>query len=146
MKGFALILGLVGLMVVCILTAQAQPICLASDANRAEVQVPVARDWQALYAAYRRFPGCDDGAIAEGYSDVVARLLAGQWETMPRFVRLARKDPAFGDFVLRHLDETMSSEHAEAIKYNVSHQCPVGSLPLCQRISRHLGHLRFDNQ
>lgn len=142
MRALGLVFGLMGWVVVGS-SVVARPLCSASDAYRAEVQVPVAQDWQALYAAYRRFHPCDDGAIAEGYSDVVVRLLANHWQTMPRFVGLAHKDPAFGDFVLRHLDETMSLEDAEAIKYHVAHQCPAGRRQLCRVISRHMDRLSF---
>ncbi|HZX27697.1 MAG TPA: hypothetical protein VFF16_11535, partial [Telluria sp.] len=60
--------------------------------------------WAALDQARRRFSHCDDGSIAEGFSEAVARLLVDRWKTLRMLTLLARQDARLTSFVLKHID------------------------------------------
>jgi hypothetical protein len=84
------------------------------------------RTWDALYKSYSLYQKCDDGAIAEGYSESVARVLVDHWNTLPQLVELAKKEPKFLHFVLRHVDATGDAKDLERIKAEAKAQCPTG--------------------
>lgn len=104
-----------------------------------------------MYASYKKFLHCDDGAIGEGYSESVARLLSDEWSTSNQLVRSTAADRGFKQFVLRHVDELMSPTQAAKIGDNSSKHCPVNvrfyagqSLLGCETQARRR-HLRSQN-
>ena len=80
--------------------------------------------WDALYKSYMSSRLGDDGAIGEGYSESVARILSDHWNTLPRLSQLAGKDADFRAFVIRHLDATLNMDDVEKIKKSAKTQCP----------------------
>ncbi len=74
--------------------------CSSADARAAEEGVDRLRTWADLHRAFARFAACDDGAIAEGWSDFVARTLATRWNRTTDLQRLVAKDEAFRNFVI----------------------------------------------
>lgn len=91
---------------------------VSADAQRAEVEAETLRCWDDLYKSYKRYRRCDDGAIWEGYSESVARILVDHWATLSRFAQLAHKDQEFRRFGLKHVDETINGEDARTIRRN----------------------------
>jgi hypothetical protein len=79
---------------------------------------------------------CDDGAIGEGYSESVARILVDHWMTLPRLAQLARKDDEFRRFVLKHVDETLNHEDVESIRANAENVCPTRLRHLCDDLMK----------
>lgn len=108
--------------------------CSAKYTDEPEKAVDYLKDWAALYRAFRLYGICDDGGVAEGFSDAVAKLLANQWQTLPELAKLARSDRQFEQFVFRHLDETVNQEDDLAIVGNAQNRCPNGLAALCRRL------------
>ena len=103
--------------------------------NRKEIAVDYLKDWAALYRAFRLYGICDDGGVAEGFSDAVAKLLADQWQNIAGSLRsLPVSDRQFEQFVFRHLDETVNQEDDLAIVGNAQSRCPNGLAALCRRL------------
>jgi hypothetical protein len=92
------------------------------------------RNWAEVYKAFKQFGQCDQAAIAEGYSDSIARLLSRQWDTVDLLNRLTLHDRSFEQFVLRHVDELMTPDQAAAIRKNAESQCPSDAKRLCKSI------------
>jgi hypothetical protein len=115
---------------VCIACAQQHP-CTAAEAQRAEADTDTLRSWDALYSSYRLYQRCDDGAIAEGYSEAVARILVDHWSTLFRLASLAKADSHFRRFVIAHVDATLNINDIKKIKTNAKTRCPSGSRWIC---------------
>lgn len=128
---FALIL----LSFACNGQAQGPP-CTEAQGRRALDQADTLRSWSALYHSYKEFRQCDTGAIAEGYSESVARILVDHWATLPELDRLATSDAEFRSFVLRHLDATDNTDDIIAAKRNAATRCPPHLQRLCQDLSK----------
>lgn len=94
------------------------------------------RSWDALYGSYKSYRQCDDGAIAEGYSESVARILVDHWTSLPRLVRFADKDAAFLRFVMKHVDATLNMVDVQTIKTNAQTQCPPGLSKICAELMK----------
>jgi hypothetical protein len=94
------------------------------------------RTWETLYQSYRSYRLCDDGAIGEGYSESVARLLVDHWNTLPQLAHLARKDAEFRAFVMRHVDATLNMDDVEKIRKNAKTLCPTGLRTVCNGLAK----------
>ena len=111
------------------------PECTEPDAHRAQTAVASAKSWQALYRSFDRFQHCDDGTVAEAYTDSVAILLSDRWSEIKKLGALVSRDPHFKSFVLHHLDETVPASTLEQISRNANHSCPIELTVLCAEIS-----------
>jgi hypothetical protein len=109
--------------------------CTKQEAIQAENGLDSLKNWDDVYRSYRTFSHCDDGSIAEGYSDVVTRLLADDWKHFPRLVALANANKPFREFVLKHIDETVSDTVRSKISDNARSRCPRGGQALCDSIA-----------
>ena len=104
---------------------------------RAHYAIQKLHTWEALYAAYRKYLPCDDGAIAEGFADAVGTLLADRWGWLPRGAKLMERDASFRAFVVRrHLGEITPQIQWVEIVENASKHCPVQYKTICDEILR----------
>lgn len=112
-----------------------QNTCTDADAQRALSRADRLKSWYALSRSFKLYAACDDGAIAEGYSDTVGRLLAHDWKHFAALSRLVRSDIAFQRFVLGHIDETLPDDVLITIAENAKRHCPSGDALLCNKIA-----------
>lgn len=109
-------------------------LCSPQEEEQAEYVAATATSWQELHQQFLRYGHCDDGAIAEGFSEAVTVLLAERWHTLKELYAMRRADPKFQDFVLRHINETVPAERLNLIARNAQERCPPGLTELCRDI------------
>jgi hypothetical protein len=110
--------------------------CSDSMAITAEYEgekILAIKDWPvALMTSFKTFGVCDDGAIAEGYSDAIVQSLAKRWDRFPKLAGLMEKNPDFHSFVLSHIDATTSSNDLDTLVSNAEKKCPKQFQKTCQ--------------
>lgn len=109
-------------------------ICTEEEARSAEAVVATANSWDQVYQQFRRYAHCDDGAIAEGFSESISLLLAEQWSDIQQLGAILISHSAFQEFVIKHIDETVPSRRLECIVRNVRERCPQGLEDICHEI------------
>lgn len=126
------------LLVVCLATPLGvfAKECAREEAMAAENIAARLSDWKQIYGAFERFSHCDDGAIAEGFTESVVHLLATRWETLPQVASFEIKNAAFRNFVLRHVNDTADISELKRIARFARTQCPKGYSALCSAISQ----------
>lgn len=92
------------------------------------------KTWQMIYDSFRRYRQCDDGALAEGYSESIVTTLANRWDQLPSLEALIAHDRSFRDFVFRHIDATTAAEDLASIARNAERRCPGELTKLCAEI------------
>jgi hypothetical protein len=105
--------------------------CSTKDAEAADAAVDHLDSWIRLQQAFKRYRHCDDGSIAEGNSEAIARLLVDHWNTLPVLATLVKSDPGLKRFVLRHIDTTLDTADLYEISRLSSSHCPEGVAGLC---------------
>lgn len=105
--------------------------CSPKQAEAADAMVDRLDSWPIVKLTFKKFKECDDGSIAEGNSEAIARLLVDKWSTLPQLFELIKDDPAFKAFVLRHIDTTLDGNDLEKIKNFSVSACPKGLDALC---------------
>ena len=116
-------------------------ICTMEDAQSAEDVAATANSWARLHHYFERYSHCDDGAIAEGFSESVSQLLADQWRDIRQLDELVRSQSSFREFVLRHIDESPPAERLVRIGENARARCPQDLEGLCRMIERGVRHV-----
>jgi hypothetical protein len=94
-----------------------------------------AKSWHALHQQFDRYGSCDDGAIAEAFTEAVIRLLADRWLEFRDLARLSKTDPTFRSFVMRHIDATVRDEDLTKVAKSARSSCPPGAAALCDNIA-----------
>lgn len=141
MRRLSILLGILFVTSAILLNCQVAKTCTTKEAIRAETEASSLQSWKDVYKSYKSYVQCDDGAIWEGYSDAVARLLSGRWSSVGRLNRLVSKDTGFEKFILRHIDELMSPAQAENIRDNAEARCPLYATRLCKAIVARVNEL-----
>ena len=122
-KPAVLCLGLIATF--CSWAAQGAPrACTAQEAQAGEVSSATATSWKTLHRQFRLFGHCDDGAIGDGFSESVTRLLADQWATVRNVEPMIAADRDFWRFIVRHVDATVPPDRLQKIARNASERCP----------------------
>lgn len=109
-------------------------VCTADEAYKAEAISDVATSWSQLHRQFRQFAHCDDGAIAEGFSESTTLLLANHWGTTRQMEPMIASDPAFRRFIVRHVNDTVPAERLRRIARNAGKQCPRHLKSFCEDI------------
>ena len=104
-------------------SAMASPSARCSSGMASRVESFLLRtdvSWSQLSQHQKTGVACDDGYFAEGYSDLVVRLLANEWKDFNAFVAVARIRPEFYSWAVKHIDETASPEDLKKVISNAS--------------------------
>ncbi|MGZ5008387.1 MAG: hypothetical protein ACXWE9_05865 [Methylobacter sp.] len=115
-------------------TAAPNHICSQKEAQEAESVVAIVKSWETTHRQFQHYLHCDDGAIAEGFSEVISILLAKHWDGISQLGEIIKFDPSFDKFVIRHIDETVPVERLIQIANNASKQCPRNLKKFCRDI------------
>jgi hypothetical protein len=115
--------------------------CTRDDGIAAESATDHIESWKNMYRAFRQFRQCDDGGVAEGFSEADAKLMADHWSRFRDLLHLVRKDSAFERFVIDHLDETDDNRDLVKIDRLALTACPIAANDFCAEIHAHLKSL-----
>ena len=105
--------------------------CTGKDAEVADAAIDHLDTWADVDSNFRKYGHCDDGSIAEGNSESVARLLVDKWKTLSQLEALIKRHPALKAYVLRHIDTTLNTDDLKRIVELSTSSCPEDSKPLC---------------
>lgn len=114
-------------------------VCSSQMAQAADAAMDNLDDWHKVAQAFRDYGQCDDGSIAEGYSEAIARLLVDKWSTLPTLATLTRRDPALRQFVISHIDTTLDTADLEKIRKFAAFQCNT-TASLCSQLQAAAEH------
>lgn len=120
--------------------------CTRSQAIQAETQADTLKTWAEVFASYQHYKQCDDGAIAEGYSDSIAKLLSAHWDQIGELAKLSTIDAGFERFVVRHIDELMTPDQYSVIRQQVTSSCPANASRLCTKMKKRVADLDAESK
>lgn len=109
--------------------------CTEKEAIAADAEAETLRSWPAIHASYLKYSKCDDGSIAEGYSESISLVLEEKWADLPELQALVKLDAGFQNFVLKHLNESVPARRLSAIQSHARQRCAPNLSGLCGRIA-----------
>jgi CDP-glycerol glycerophosphotransferase (TagB/SpsB family) len=116
--------------------------CTKQDAIESEKLAANAKNWAQLYRLYQRYHQCDDGAIAEGFSESISVILSEKWDQNDKLLRITQKDKKFEIFILKHIDETVPSDRIQTINKLASDSCSRSAKALCNGICKRINEFQ----
>lgn len=108
--------------------------CTLEESKNAERIAATATSWKQAHQHFQTYGHCDDGAIAEGFSESVGSLLAEHWGAIGDLASIIQADPKFQTFVIRHINQSISTKDLKAISINAEERCPMNLKRLCRDI------------
>lgn len=114
--------------------------CSEKEAQAAGNATDSMKSWTSIYSGFKHFGKCDDGGIAQGFTDAVVHLLASKWSSLPKVAVFVRKDPEFYKFFLRHIDASADTDELKKIYSFAQSECPVSLQNLCAAIKSEAEH------
>ncbi|MGF6733688.1 hypothetical protein OKW50_005833 [Paraburkholderia youngii] len=110
-------------------------VCTGNDAAAADAMVDHLHSWAQINSAFSKYGQCDDGGIAEGYSEAIARLLIDHWKALPELDKQIKLNPPLELFVRRHINSTLETDDLAKIITLSTRSCPKGISPLCKALA-----------
>jgi hypothetical protein len=118
--------------------------CTELDGYAAEKVTDYIDSWKDMHLAFQEFQQCDNGGVAEGFSEADARLMADHWSNLSDGLTFLQKEPSFKRFVISHLDETDSNDDLVKIDRLARTVCPAAAKSFCAEMHSHLKSLECD--
>lgn len=108
--------------------------CTERYAEAADLTVDNLDSWEAIQKNYVAYAQCDDGSIAEGNSEAIARMLVDQWPENVKLQSLINQDSGFEKYVVRHINSTLNTDDLSQIIMLSSESCPAENKALCSKL------------
>ncbi len=129
-------ISILSLCIMCSNSPAKNRSCAINEAIEAETSISTLKDWAAIYDSFKKFRHCDDGSIAEGYSNAIVHTLADQWDEMETLVRFALTDVDFYKFILKHIDASTDKSELEMVLTNSGKHCIKLNGTICDAINK----------
>ena len=120
------------LLTVCATGALAQKACSAAEAASAEKAVDRVVNWDQLYKAYQDYRHCDQGPVADVFTEALLRCIV-EWKQVDALAGRMEKDKEYRDFVIRHL-RAAGGEDQKAVYSRAKMSCPKNLDAWCGEI------------
>jgi hypothetical protein len=124
------------MIILCFNVNAKESSCPLSLLEKADSSISKLNNWQDVYKSFKRFRQCDDGYIAEGYSDAIVKILAHKWNQLSILIKFTSQDKDFYAFVIRHIDATTDESELKMIIHNSSKRCSKSDSNLCSEIGK----------
>ena len=104
--------------------------CSKEEAIESESTAAYIKTWQELDSHFTKYGHCDDGAIAEGYSQSISFLMETNWTEFLNY----RMKITFSDFVKKHIDETWEAKRLKKVAALAQMNCNQNKKTICDSI------------
>lgn len=139
-KKLVVFLGLLLLATQTLLSQASGPVPVSCDERKEKAALDAVgklREWHDVYRAFKEYGTCDDGAIGEGFSDAVVRLLATKPGAITEVWTLVKQDKRFRRFIVRHIDETTAREDLQKVIENATTtNCAKANRDFCSEVRK----------
>lgn len=158
MRQHLLFMAVLSALLACVPAHAAVKTCTAEETRTADrTYASMSRTewtWPTLYKSFVLFGHCAnstnkglyDVELAEAYEEAVHHLLVDDWGHFPDLVSLVNHKPAFGKFVLNHMNEAFTPDDLAKVAENARLHCPVGATGICNDVRRATAPTNDPNQ
>ena len=109
--------------------------CTKADASAAEKSIDKVLTWPALSKAWRDYRHCDEGPVADQFTEALLRLMVGNWKTVEGLSNLMKGDAEFREFVVAHLKSPAAASDVDDVYSLAKASCPKGQEAFCIEIA-----------
>ena len=114
--------------------ALAQTPCTKADAAAAEKAVDRVVNYPGLLKAYRDYGHCNEGAVADVFTDAILRLMV-EWKDVDTIAQDMGRDPAYKKFIHGHLQSPAAKDDRGSVHSRAKMSCPMTQGRFCEELS-----------
>lgn len=107
--------------------------CTKADAAKAEKAVDAVNDFRGLQKAWTDWKHCDEGSVAEVYTDAVMRLLV-DWKGVDVLAKSMDANADYADWVLRRV-KYATKDDRQAVYSRAKASCPASLDGFCAKLA-----------
>ena len=111
-----------------------QKACTPADAAMAEKMIDRVVNWEQLQKAYQDYRHCDQGAVADVFTDALLRCLV-EWKRVEGLAKPMQADKEYHDFVYRHLRSPAAQADMKSVYSRAKMSCPKGLEAWCTELA-----------
>lgn len=126
--------GIVIAASLCGIAQAADKPCSKADAANAQKAIDSVVTWPQLHKAWADYRQCDQGEIADLYTDALLRLTVS-WKNVDAFSTAVQKDPQYKAFVYQHLNSPAAKDDVASINSRARASCPAGHDAFCAELA-----------
>ena len=108
--------------------------CTKEQAREIEAKAAYLKTWDEVYNAWEAFRQCDDGSIAEGFSESITMILSTQWTEKGHLIDLIDKHPNFEKFIIRHIDKSVPYDRLSKLGHMAKMRCVDSTHDFCMKV------------
>jgi hypothetical protein len=108
--------------------------CTRADIGNAQRAIDKVITWAQLRKAYTDFRHCDNGDIADQFTDALLRLVV-DWKGVEEFAAAAQKDPDYMSFLVTHLQSPAAKDDRETVYARAKKECPKTLDSFCAQVA-----------
>lgn len=108
--------------------------CTNTQARESEEIAAYLNSWDEVFSAWKNYKHCDDGAIAEGFSESITKILSTKWTENGHLIELIEANPKFEGFILMHIDLTVPKERLKTIGHLAKMKCVSATPEFCLKV------------
>jgi len=108
--------------------------CTKAQAQEAEAEVVGLITWDQVFEVWQLYKHCDDGAIAEGFSEAISSILSTKWTEKGHLIKLIEHKPQFGKFIIGHIDETVPVDRLANLGHMAKMRCVDATHEFCMAV------------
>jgi hypothetical protein len=108
--------------------------CTRADIGNAQRSIDKVVTWAQLRKAYTDFRHCDNGDIADQFTDALLRLVV-DWRGVEEFAAAAQKDPDYMTFLITHLQSPAAKDDRETVYARAKKECPKSLDSFCAQVA-----------
>jgi hypothetical protein len=86
---------------------------------------------QKVWVDYRH---CDTGNVDDQFTDALMRMLV-EWKSPDALAASMTKDPAYADFVIKHIKSPAAKDDRESVYSRAKQSCPANLAAFCEKIA-----------
>lgn len=108
--------------------------CTKADAANAEKAIERSNNWNQLYKSWQDYRHCDTGAVADGFTDSLMRLMV-EWKGVDALAAAMQKDPEFKEWVHARLKSPAAKDDQPTVYSRAKASCPAGMDTFCAELA-----------
>ena len=107
--------------------------CTPAEASSAEKAIDRVVGWDQLYKVYREFKHCDQGPVAESFTEALLRCLV-EWKKVEGLANTMAQDKEYNAWVVRHV-RSATPEDRKSVYARAKMSCPKGLDEFCSGLA-----------
>lgn len=119
------------------------------DISSLEKNHVIQKDWwksldRIFIKHIQKYPSCDDGFMAEGFDDIIPRLIARDWGHSNFLFDRMLKNSHLSGFVIKHISIVSGTEDLNLLEKRAKNECTSKYRTICKKILQKIAYAGHD--